>query len=161
MWQGLGGACAFDFFGASLRGRTSVVVLIEPSKLALARAEAVYNCYCSDALIIPVIKNINEIELNDLSHWDGALTLHLFSNVLDIDQFCYSTLASKMFCCKGAHTILAVSYDSVKMGGAKRFHGFRSSIEDLDGVVVCDSRVESLGISSGDPMIFLHMRIEV
>lgn len=84
--QGLATVCLFDFF--KLRGisldSVKKVILIEPSELALERAKIHVNAYLGqDERIVTENKLLDEVSERDIVS-NQSLTIHLFSNILDI-----------------------------------------------------------------------------
>lgn len=94
--QGLATTCFFDYMsdlGISPNIRT--VILVEPSGLALERAHLHTHLYLADNSKIQCInKYINDVTEEDLKHAPTNLTLHFFSNILDIDSINLTTLAN-------------------------------------------------------------------
>lgn len=114
--QGLATCCFFDW----LRNNEidfaciSRVHLIDPSGLALQRAQANvarYDRQCNSHIDTHIAnKFINDIQSSDLDIRDVNTTLHLFSNILDIDtvdldflaHFIKNTFTGRqIFCCVG------------------------------------------------------------
>ena len=84
--QGLATVCLFDFFNKHHVNLDMIkkVVLIEPSEIALARAKAHVNAYLrSDDRTVTISKYLNDISTDEISS-SQPVTLHLFSNILDI-----------------------------------------------------------------------------
>lgn len=84
--QGLATICLFDFFNKHNLSLDLVkkVVLIEPSEVARDRAKTHVNAYLRDEDKIVVIgKYIDDVKVDDIVS-DEPVTLHLFSNILDI-----------------------------------------------------------------------------
>ena len=96
--QGLATVCLFDFFKTRGIGLDSVrkVVLIEPSELALERAKIHVNAYLNaDEKITTLRKLLDDVDENDIASGQ-ALTIHLFSNILDIPSIDLQLLANKI-----------------------------------------------------------------
>lgn len=84
--QGLATICFLDFFKSRNIGLDCIkrVVLIEPSKLALERAKIHVNAYLGeDERIVTENKLLDEVSERDIVS-NQSLTIHLFSNILDI-----------------------------------------------------------------------------
>jgi SAM-dependent methyltransferase len=160
--QGLACVLLFDF-KKPLAKRVNQVVLIEPSTVALARARAMLECYCKDAVIEAVNKELDQILLHDLGLSVDFFTLHLFSNVLDIDGFDYVSLFSKILQTKGKHCVLAVSHDRNFEGGSARFFEAEKFILGLDGsgVNIQSSIIEKFTPPAGKPAISWQINLEV
>lgn len=96
--QGLATVCLFDFFKSRGISLDSIrkVILIEPSDLALERAKIHVNAYLSeDERIVTKNKLLNEVSEHDISS-SQSLTIHLFSNILDIPSIDLQLLANKI-----------------------------------------------------------------
>lgn len=84
--QGLATVCLFDFFKKSHISLDLIkkVVLIEPSELALIRAQIHVDAYLSNSdIIMPVKKYLDDVSEVDIKS-EQPVTIHLFSNILDI-----------------------------------------------------------------------------
>jgi superfamily II DNA helicase RecQ len=96
--QGLATICLFDFFkekGIAL-DLVKKVVLIEPSKLALGRAKIHIGAYLnSDDKMLLVNKYLDDV-LDDEIKSETPITIHLFSNILDIPSIDLQQLALKI-----------------------------------------------------------------
>lgn len=84
--QALATICLLDYFNdINITPLIENIVLIEPSKHALARAVAHISQYgYTQASYIN--KYINEVSITDLPRIENGMTIHLFSNVLDIES---------------------------------------------------------------------------
>ena len=94
--QGLATICLFDFFNKHNLSLDLVkkVVLIEPSEVARDRAKTHVNAYLRDEDKIVVIgKYIDDAKVDDIVS-DEPVTLHLFSNILDIPSIDLLRLAN-------------------------------------------------------------------
>ena len=87
--QGMGCICYADFLRENgLRQRVRRVILIEPSRLALARAALHVSLLFPDAELKTVCKGFDDLTVNDLPSDPEVATLHILSNVLDLgDRF--------------------------------------------------------------------------
>jgi len=131
--QGLATALLLDFFGTDFLRSIRKIVLIEPSEVALRRAEAIVSCYSANNFKVEAInKKLGELNAENLLGNKGVFTNHIFSNVLDIDGYDHFELLEKIFQRKGGHCILAVSHDRSFEGGSSRFR-------DLEKVI-CNPR---------------------
>lgn len=119
--QGLGAAILFDYYGEEFTSSIKKLVLIEPSRVALNRAEAILSCYCCNAEIITINKKIDDVRAYQLGISEEMPVIHIFSNVLDISSFDHIELLDKMFSAEGEHFIFAVSSDRDFQGGSARF----------------------------------------
>ena len=96
--QGLATSCLFDFFtdkGISLE-LVKKVVLIEPSELALERAQIHINAYLDNSdKIVPIQKVLDDVTKDEIKS-SHPLTIHLFSNILDIPSIDLQQLSGKI-----------------------------------------------------------------
>lgn len=96
--QGLATVCLFDFFNRYNVNLELVkkVVLIEPSEMALGRAKSHVNAYlCSDDRIVTIKKYLDDVSTDEISS-NQPVTLHLFSNILDIPSIDLLKLSNKI-----------------------------------------------------------------
>ena len=96
--QGLATSCLFDFFtdkGISLE-LVKKVVLIEPSELALERAQIHINAYLDNSdKIVPIQKVLDDVTKDEIKS-SHPLAIHLFSNILDIPSIDLQQLSDKI-----------------------------------------------------------------
>lgn len=89
--QGMGCICYADFLRENgLSQRVRRVVLIEPSRLALARAALHVSLMFPNAELRTVCKGFDDLLPEDLCSDTDTPTLHILSNVLDIGDRFYS-----------------------------------------------------------------------
>lgn len=86
--QGLASLCYHDYLKScnSLQ-QVSKIVLIEPSSLALSRAELLCSCFYPDAEITAINEPFDSLTADDISVPSEELIIHLFSNILDIESY--------------------------------------------------------------------------
>ena len=117
--QGLGTVALIDFLDATGNSCDySKTILIEPSIVALQRASTHVvvsldtltfkgNCYQQ---VFPISKKISEIVESDLQTDYNAVKFHIFSNILDIDDFDLKTLSNKIISTqKGVNYFICIS----------------------------------------------------
>lgn len=92
--QGLATVCFFDFLKSQgIPNNTQKVILIEPSEQALERAKLHTNVYLKDETKIQLVnKYLDEVERTDIET-NQSITIHFFSNILDIPQIDLKKLA--------------------------------------------------------------------
>ncbi len=117
--QGLASILFFDKWQQN-RIVTSKITLIEPSKIALNRAESILRCYLQKGKIISVNKTLDNVDQKEIQTNGDTVKIHLFSNILDIDDFNIDNLLSKILKIKGLHHFLAVSHNRNFDGGSER-----------------------------------------
>ena len=84
--QAMGVMCYSDFLKSiGKKQRINSITLIEPSKIALDRAEFHARKFFPEAKIIAINKYLNDLQCDDISDYSDIHKLHIFSNVLDID----------------------------------------------------------------------------
>ena len=130
--QGLAAVALSDRFGAAFRKSVKEVVLIEPSESALIRAESVYRNVFSKAKTACLTKKLDDLKKADFST-SSFKTLHIFSNILDIDSFDLSALFNRLLT-SGDHIVLAVSHNRDFAGGAGRVRGIKEEVGKADHV---------------------------
>ena len=161
--QGLAGLLLNDGLGPSLFVNVRLVLAIEPSSVALARATAVYVSLAPNAVVLPINKTFNVLGPTDLHAGEGP-TIHLLSNVLDIDGYDHIALLRKGLA-PGAHTILAVGHDRTRHGFSQGLQRVKDAVESKtihSGVTVHASEFESFNCGYRDvPAVFWMCRLEV
>lgn len=132
--QGLATICLFDFFNKHNLSLDLVkkVVLIEPSKVARDRAKTHVNAYLRDEDKIVVIgKYIDDVKVDDIVS-DEPVTLHLFSNILDIPSIDLLRLANSIkTSLKGLHYFFC--WGPLNQGN-NRIDSFWSYFNEADSV---------------------------
>jgi hypothetical protein len=70
-------------------GRKNInqITLIEPSEIAIKRAALHCKKYCSEITLKTICKKLDELEKDDFNTPQLEITIHLFSNILDIDDY--------------------------------------------------------------------------
>ena len=92
--QGLATVCFFDFLkNQKIPNTINKVILIEPSKAALERAKLHTKIYLKEESKIHLVnKYLDEVEKTDIQT-DQSVTVHFFSNILDVPQIDLKKLA--------------------------------------------------------------------
>lgn len=86
--QGLATICYHDFIKKNgFKQNVSRITLIEPSSLALSRAELLISCFYPKAEIIAINKSFDELSSSDFAESLDKPIVHLFSNVIDIESY--------------------------------------------------------------------------
>ena len=96
--QGLATVCFLDYFKANHIDLDSIrkVVLVEPSEPVLERAKIHVEAYLKDdSKIVKVQKYLDDVLTEDIKS-EQPLTIHLFSNILDIPEIDLVLLANKI-----------------------------------------------------------------
>lgn len=163
--QGLAGLLLFDKFGSAFTSKLVKVVLVEPSSLALVRAEALYRSIAPASEITCVNKAFDLLSTADVMSGPALDTIHVFSNVLDVTGFDQYRLLGQVLT-PGNHTLLVVSHDRDFDGGTGRILGLKAAVEDLkhgDGVTVVESTLQELSCGPGGkyPVVTWLAKLEV
>lgn len=83
--QGMGTICYSDFLKRKYSNqKVRRIILIEPSKIALARAALHASCLFPEAEVITINKGFDDLTREDLFADRDTPTLHVISNVLDM-----------------------------------------------------------------------------
>lgn len=86
--QGLSSICYHDFIiEHNPKQKVAKIVLIEPSTLALSRAELMCSRFYPDTEIVAVNSSFDNLNQEDITILPEVTTLHLFSNILDIESY--------------------------------------------------------------------------
>ena len=90
--QALGTICYADFLREKSFNKQKVrrVILIEPSEIALKRAALHVSCFFSNAEIVTILKDFDDLIQDDLQIDENIPTLHILSNVLDLADDYYN-----------------------------------------------------------------------
>ena len=67
--------------------KTNRVTLIEPSEIALKRASLHVKHFDSEVTVRTILKDMDSLEIADVSIIDGNVQVHLFSNILDVETY--------------------------------------------------------------------------
>ena len=84
--QAIGTMCYIDFIRQKgVSQNVKRVTLIEPSETCLKRAALHVSAFCSDAEIVTINKTFDDLDAADIVCEEEIPTLHILSNVLDLD----------------------------------------------------------------------------
>lgn len=109
--QGLATMCYHDYIlDNSPHQQVRSITLIEPSSAALARAELLCSCFFPNATISAIQKPFDELITTDIRIKGDIPTLHLFSNILDVESYEITHLSKVVkTTCKGNNDFVIVS----------------------------------------------------
>ncbi len=162
--QGLASILFFDKWQQN-RIVTSKITLIEPSKIALNRAESILRCYLQKGKIISVNKTLDNVDQKEIQTNGDTVKMHLFSNILDIEDFNIDNLLSKIFKIKsnGLHHFLAVSHNRDFDGGSERLRKAYNIFTDKQYSNLFTIKKHTIGEfdAEGKPAIYFHISFEV
>lgn len=126
--QGLATMCYHDFVNDyNLQQQVRSITLIEPSAFALSRAELLCSCFFPEASITAIQKGFDELLGDEIRIDVDCPTLHLFSNILDVESYDIVPLADKIKAsCQGDNEFVIVSpmQNARRMGRLKEFVDF-------------------------------------
>ncbi|MEG2266180.1 MAG: DEAD/DEAH box helicase, partial [Acinetobacter sp.] len=107
--QGLATGCLFDYIKKNeADNAVESVYLVEPSELALKNAVLHTGAY-GVRRIVPINKYLDDVTPDDIAT-DTDVTIHLFSNILDVEGFSLKRLAQTIGAnAKGEHYFICVS----------------------------------------------------
>ena len=92
--QGMASICYHDFIKTvNSSQEISRVTLIEPSEMALSRASLLCSRFYPDAEIVTINKGFESLTENDIELSGSIPTIHLFSNILDVESYNIEKLA--------------------------------------------------------------------
>lgn len=96
--QGLATICFFDFLLDNDIAQNIIkkVILIEPSKITLDRAELHVNAYLKDKNKIKLVNKYIDDVIEDDIKTESSHVIHFFSNILDIPNIDLKELARKI-----------------------------------------------------------------
>ena len=95
--QGLATLYLYEYLiEKGINGQIKEVILIEPSKKALARAKFNIGLVNSNIDIITVNKQLNDILDKDILLSEKRKTIHLFSNILDIKDISLKQISERL-----------------------------------------------------------------
>lgn len=112
------------------RSRVAAITLIEPSRLALERAGRIAQCYCPNVSISRVNKKFDDLTTDELrSRIPIDATIHILSQVLDIDGYDQFSLLTKALRSIGEHHVVALSADRDFDGGTPRIEALDTALK--------------------------------
>lgn len=157
--QGLASLLLLESIEEEFKEDVGEIILMEPSEVALDRAEFLVKICYPQAEIRSVYGDFDSISSEDLITNDEYIKIHLFSNVLDIDGFDHFELIRKLGESKGIHYFIAVSHDRDFEGGATRLEElFNAFVEHCPNELL-ESRLERY-TCSGKPAIGFVLKLE-
>ncbi|MCU4564479.1 hypothetical protein [Acinetobacter sp. WU_MDCI_Abxc222] len=159
--QGLASLLLLDCVQEEFRYNVSQLILIEPSDIALTRAEHIVQICYPNARIRRVHCNFDSVTNGDLQTNNDDIKIHLMSNVLDIDGFDHFELVSKLGEAKGVHYFIAVSHDRDFLGGTARLKGLYEAFNEQLADNVLESEIKNFSCSNGQPAISFMVKLEM
>lgn len=108
-----------QFAHRGMLGNVRNINLIEPSLVAIQRAAQVVGCCFPNANIATFNTDLDSVAVNTFERDDAAVSVHLFSNILDIESFDENKLISRILAAPGEHRLIAVSNNRGCEGGPR------------------------------------------
>jgi alkylated DNA repair dioxygenase AlkB len=161
--QGLASILFFDKFRNTCIDQIKKITLIEPSLISLNRAVTILQCYCPNSKVKKVNKKLDIITRDDLRSDEKMTRFHLFSNILDIDDFDVISLMNKILHNLGSHYLLAVSHDRDFSGGSQRLRDIYDTLNDekySKNFKIKESEINTFKCYNGKPAIYFYIKIE-
>ena len=123
----------------------------------------ILECYSSNLQIVDINKKLDDLETKNLETDQSLWKIHLFSNVLDINDFDIFKLFNKIIENKGKHSFLAVSADRNFKGGTPRLEDAYSALTEkkYDYLKINWSKKEKFKCRNGSPAIFFAIDLTV
>ena len=131
--QGLATMCFFDFLREhKIENRVQKITLIEPSHATLERASMHVRAYVDEKVTVSCIERyLDDVTREDIAG-DSPVTLHFFSNILDIESIDLKSLAEKVgSCVQGQHLFFCISPMNSGNRRIDRFYEYFNAPETL------------------------------
>ncbi|WP_425230693.1 hypothetical protein [Sphingomonas sp.] len=162
--QGLAGLFLYEALGPTLFNQVSDVILVEPSAMALCRAKAIYKALAPRSAVDGIRKSFSDLEKDELEREGARSTLHVFSNVLDINGYNHLKLLGDRLS-PGKHVIIAVGNDRDFDGGSPNLQKLKTAVEHpkmASRITVASSTLEQFKCDNrSEPAIVWHCELEV
>ena len=103
------------------------VILIEPSEIAIKRAALHCKSFNAQMRIITLNKRLDSLLADDFNQLKGNCIIHLFSNILDIDDYSVNHLISLLEHVKrenNYYVCVSPHIDELKTAKIERFHQY-------------------------------------
>lgn len=100
------------------------ITLIEPSEIVLRRAALHCKKFAASACVHTVQKKLDEVNVMDIKRQSNIPTIHLFSNILDIDDYSTNrllTLIDTILTCKNYFVCVSPYIDDIKTARLNSF----------------------------------------
>jgi hypothetical protein len=134
--QGLGTICFLDYIKSRANGKCVItkVKLIEPSELALKRASlnVRYALRSANQMenVYAVNKELDDVLKSDLNTEDNSIKVHIFSNIIDVEDFELLALSQKIMATQtGVNYFVCVS-PNIMQSRNRRLDRFQECFAD-------------------------------
>lgn len=145
--QGLATVCMFDYLNKEhIANSIKKIILIEPSELALKNAVLHTSIY-GVGEIESVNKYLDDVTVEDIKT-DTPVTIHLFSNILDVEGFSLKQLAQTIgACASGEHYFICVS---PKYSNNRRIDAFYKYFAESDTIADIEESRNEIAILANE-----------
>lgn len=142
--QGLATVCMFDYLKKhNLPNAVKKIILIEPSELALKNAVLHTSIY-GVGEVVSINKVIDNVDVQDIKT-DTPGTIHLLSNILDVEGFDLKRLAQTIGeSAKGEHYFICVSPKYANNRRIDAFYKYFDKLETISNIEESEDRVNIL-----------------
>ncbi len=142
--QGLATVCMFDYLKKyNLPNAVKKIILIEPSELAVKNAVLQTSIYGVEE-VVPINKAIDDVDVQDIKT-DTPVTIHLLSNILDVEGFDLKRLAQTIGeSAKGEHYFICVSPKYANNRRIDAFYKYFDKLETISNIEENENRVNIL-----------------
>lgn len=142
------------------------ITLIEPSEIALTRAQSLVECKLPHTHVQTVIEKLDAVEETDLNIDTNKMNVHIFSNILDIDGFDQFDLFNKILANGGTHYFIAVSNDRNCYGGTSRLKSIFDALiglkaEGNETLLVSHAQFERFTDEKNMNHVYFCLKIEI
>jgi len=124
--QGFGSMIFIEKFGTEIIRNIS---LIEPSELSLKRAALHIRKYNQNIPIRTICKKLNELDESDFTGTPADITVHLFSNILDIDDYSQTHLIDIIECTQSGTNYFVCASPYIDEIKTERLESFKRNFE--------------------------------
>ena len=118
------GIATISFLEKYYSAKVLNITLIEPSEIVLKRAALHCKKFARNANLHTILKKLDEVNIADIRVQSGITTIHLFSNILDIDDYSTSHLLSlidNVLTCNNFFVCVSPYIDDIKSARLESF----------------------------------------
>ncbi|MBQ0139197.1 MAG: hypothetical protein KBT36_07870 [Kurthia sp.] len=147
-----------------LQEEITQITLIEPSEIALTRAQGIFECKLPHLNIQTFAKELDDVEENHLNINTDNMNVHIFSNILDIEGFDQFKLFNKILATGGTHYLIAVSNDRNCYGGTARLESLYKAllnIEQDESLIISHTKFEHFSDEKNMNHVYFCLKIEI
>jgi hypothetical protein len=127
--QGIASMIFLEKYGS---GAVNHITLIEPSEIAIRRAALHCKKYCPEIALKTICKKLDDLEDEDFDVPESDITIHLFSNILDIDDYMQSHLIELIEATQSRYNYFVCVSPYIDDIKAERLESFKRHFEKND-----------------------------